>query len=365
MTATGEVLVAAGRELGRARAVDELVAEGVEAIAVCYLFSFLNPAHERRTREIIAERHPQIMVSLSSEVDPAFREYERTCVTAFDAYIKPVVGRYLESMEQDLAADGVETPLQIMQSRGGISSSAIARQRPVRLFLSGPAAGVIGGLEVGRAAGIDDLITVDIGGTSCDIALISRGQAAHPGGRRDRRLFGARADGRCERDRRGRRVASRGSMRAGSLRVGPALGRLGAGPRLLRPRRRAGDGDRCIDRPGLHRSGLLRGRFAEALAGPRAPDDRDDDRAARSVSVSNRQRSASIASSTPRWRKRSGSSRSAAASIPRGYTLLPLGGGGPLHATALARELGIRRIVVPPHPGVLSATGLLFAPDRT
>ena len=134
------------------RAVDELVAEGVEAIAVCYLFSFLNPAHERRTREIIAERHPQIMVSLSSEVDPAFREYERTCVTAFDAYIKPVVGRYLESMEQDLAADGVATPLQIMQSRGGISSSAIARQRPVRLFLSGPAAGVIGGLD-GRPRG--------------------------------------------------------------------------------------------------------------------------------------------------------------------------------------------------------------------
>ena len=158
------------------RAVDELAAEGVEAIAVSYLFSFLNPAHERRTREIIAERHPEIMVSLSSEVDPAFREYERTCVTAFDAYIKPVVGRYLESMEQDLAGDGVRTPLQIMQSRGGISSSAVARQRPVRLFLSGPAAGVVGGLEVGRAAGIEDLITVDIGGTSCDIALISRGQ---------------------------------------------------------------------------------------------------------------------------------------------------------------------------------------------
>ena len=153
VTATGEVLVALD-ESSVVRAVDELVAEGVEAIAVCFLFSFLNPAHERRTREIIAERHPQLMVSLSCEVDPAFREYERTCVTAFDAYIKPVVGRYLESMEQDLAADGVEAPLQIMQSRGGISSSAIARQRPVRLFLSGPAAGVIGGLR-GRPRGRD------------------------------------------------------------------------------------------------------------------------------------------------------------------------------------------------------------------
>ncbi len=95
---------AAGRGAGRrstrravAQAVGELAAEGVEAIAVCYLFSFLNPAHERRTREIIADLHPELMVSLSCEVDPAFREYERTCVTAFDAYVKPVVGRYLES----------------------------------------------------------------------------------------------------------------------------------------------------------------------------------------------------------------------------------------------------------------------------
>src|SRR4029079_8107001 len=157
-------------------AVDALVAEGVEAIAVSYLFSFLNPAHARRTREIVAGRHPGVMVSLSSDVDPAFREYERTCVTAFDAYIKPVVGRYLERMEQELAADGVRTPLQIMQSRGGISSSAIARQRPVRLFLSGAAAGVIGGVEVGRAAQIEALIPVETGEPSGDIALVSRGQ---------------------------------------------------------------------------------------------------------------------------------------------------------------------------------------------
>ena len=92
------------------------------------------------------------MVSLSCEVDPAFREYERTCVTAFDAYVKPVVGRYLERMEQDLAGAGVGAPLQIMQSRGGVCSSAVARRRPVRLFLSGPAAGVVGGARCRRAA---------------------------------------------------------------------------------------------------------------------------------------------------------------------------------------------------------------------
>src|SRR5205085_2877612 len=139
VTATGDVLVALD-ESSVVRAVDELVGEGVESIAVSYLFSFLNPAHERRTREIIAERHPQIMVSLSSDVDPAFREYERTCVTAFDAYIKPVVGRYLETMEHELAQGGVQTPLQITQSRAAISSSAIARQRRVRPVVSGLAA---------------------------------------------------------------------------------------------------------------------------------------------------------------------------------------------------------------------------------
>ena len=96
----------------------------MEAIAVCFLFSFVNPAHERRARELIARDLPQIVVSLSSEVDPAFREYERTVVTAFDAYVKPVLGHYLERLEARLRAAGVGAPLQLMQSRGGVAASA-------------------------------------------------------------------------------------------------------------------------------------------------------------------------------------------------------------------------------------------------
>ena len=119
-----------------------------------------------------------MFVSLSCEVDPAFREYERTVVTAFDAYVKPVVDRYLANLDAGLAAAHVPAPLQIMQSRGGISGSATARLRPVRLFLSGPAAGVIGARMVGEAADCPNLITVDIGGTSCDIALIENGTPA-------------------------------------------------------------------------------------------------------------------------------------------------------------------------------------------
>ena len=143
ISATGEVL----RPLDAAAvadAADALVAAGARAIAVVFLFSFLDDTHERRAREIILRRHPEVFISLSSEVDPAFREYERTVVTAFDAYVKPVVDRYLANLDTGLLSACVPAPLQIMQSRGGISGSRTARLRPVRLFLSGPAAGVIG-----------------------------------------------------------------------------------------------------------------------------------------------------------------------------------------------------------------------------
>ena len=121
-----------------------LRAQAVQAIAVCYLFSFVNPAHERRTREIIAELAPEISVSLSSDVDPTFREYERLCVTAFDAYLGPVVKRYLAGLADTLRGLGVPGVPLIMRSRGGIVSAALAAQQPVTLFLSGPAGGVIG-----------------------------------------------------------------------------------------------------------------------------------------------------------------------------------------------------------------------------
>ncbi|MBK7470758.1 MAG: hypothetical protein IPI73_09135 [Betaproteobacteria bacterium] len=149
-----------------AKSVDELVAEGVEAIAICFLFSFVNGAHERQAAEYIRQRHPDLIVSISSEVDSTFREYERTVVTAFDAYVKAGLDRYLASMEADLRAAGIPATLQIMQSRGGVCSARVARQRPIRLFLSGPAAGVVGAREPGRSVQQQNLITVDIGGTS-------------------------------------------------------------------------------------------------------------------------------------------------------------------------------------------------------
>jgi N-methylhydantoinase A/oxoprolinase/acetone carboxylase beta subunit len=359
LDAAGGVLVPLDEASVR-QAVAALRALDVQAIAVCLLFSFLDPSHEQRIRAIIAEVDPFLPVSLSCEVDPAFREYERTCVTAFDAYIKPVVAAYLANMEAGLAAAGLTVPLQVMQSRGGLMSSAIARERPVRLFLSGPAAGVVGGLEAGKAAGFRDLITVDIGGTSCDIALVTdgepllRGEGLIDGYPVRVPMVDVTAIG-----------SGGGSIAwldgAGSLRVGPhsagsepgpaCYGRGGMQPTVtdasvalgyIDPTRFAGGTiplhpdlaftaiETVVARPlgmdveqaalGIHR--VLNAQMAEAI---------------RLVSIGR-------------------------GIDPRGYALLPLGGGGPMHACALAEDLGISCIVIPPHPGVLSAAGLLGAP---
>ena len=157
------------------KAVEALSVQGVTAIAVCYLFSFRNPAHEQRTREIIRGMRPDIHVSISSDVDPAFREYERTVMTSLDTYLQGAVGDYVERQRDDLAQIGIEAKLQVMQSRGGITSPEAVMTRPVSLLLSGLAAGVIGSKHVAIQSGQHNVISLDMGGTSCDIALIRDG----------------------------------------------------------------------------------------------------------------------------------------------------------------------------------------------
>jgi N-methylhydantoinase A/oxoprolinase/acetone carboxylase beta subunit len=340
-------------------AVDALVEDGIEALAVCLLFSFVNPAHETRIGQLVNERHPKLDISLSCEVDPAFREYERTVVTAFDAYIKPTIDGYLGTLEARLSEAGLATPLLIMQSRGGLAASAVARQRPVRLFLSGPAAGVIGGQVTGAADGIHDLITVDVGGTSCDIALI---RAAKPIIRAEGVIGGypvrapmvdVNAIG-----------AGGGSIAwidaAGGIRVGPQSAGAQPGPACydqggedatvtdaslilgyLNPNYFAGGGQTLS----LERA---REAVSNKLAGPLGLS---LEAAALGVHrVVNAQMSEGIKLVSIRQ-----------GLDPRDFCLLPLGGAGPLHACALAAELAIARILVPRHPGVLSAAGLLYA----
>ena len=160
-----------------ATAVETLVTEhDVEAIAVCYLFSFANAAHEERTRDIILGAYPDLRVSLSSELDPRFREYERLCLTAFDAYLRPVLERYIQQVRDSLSESGVKARLHIIHSRGGITSDETILSNTVSTVLSGPAAGVIGGVHAGKLSDLTDLITLDMGGTSCDISLVDKGK---------------------------------------------------------------------------------------------------------------------------------------------------------------------------------------------
>jgi len=342
------------------RAADELVEEGVEAIAIAFLFSFRNPDHERRAAELIRARHPGLALSLSHEVDPAFREYERTVVTAFDAYLKPRVDTYLARLEQGLAQAGIDAPLQVMQSRGGLAIAEVARQRPVRLFLSGPAAGVIGGQIAGASASADDLITIDVGGTSADIALVSRRK---PMLRSEGTIAGYAV-----------RVAmvdvttigaGGGSIAhldaSGGLRVGPQSAGSEPGPACYG---RGGEEATVTDAsvvlgyldPDYFAGGRLKLEPAKAV-------EIIDRRVARPLGMTtaaaalgiHRVLNAQMAEGIRLVSVRQGID-------PRAYALVPLGGAGGIHATALARELGIRRIIVPRLPGVLSAAGLLAAP---
>jgi N-methylhydantoinase A len=359
VSARGEAIVQLDEDSVR-RAADELAAEGVQAIAVCYLFSFLYPAHEQRTRELIKARHPDILVSLSSEVDPAFREYERTVVTTFDAYLKPVVGQYLDRLAAGLSAAGVTAPLQVMQSRGGLTGVEVARQRPVRLFLSGPAAGVIGGAMVGRSIGQRDLITIDVGGTSSDIALVENGEPVIRaegtiGGYSVRvPMVDVNAIG-----------AGGGSIAwldsAGGLRVGPHSAGADPGPACY------GHGS---EEPTVTDASVVLGwldpaRFAGGAVrlDPARAREAIERRIARPLGFSaeaaalgiHRVVNAAMVEGIRLMTVRRGID-------PRRFVLLALGGAGPLHATALAAELGIGCVLVPRHPGVLSAAGLLAAP---
>lgn len=341
-------------------ALTSLQTQKVSSVAVVLLFSFMNPVHEKRIREIILDNNPDILVSLSSEVDPVFREYERTVVTTFDAYIKPTVDQYLSNLSNALEDKNVGASLQIMQSRGGLTGSETARIRPVRLFLSGPAGGVMGALSEGKINNFKDLITVDIGGTSCDIALVSDAKPLiRQEGVIDKYLVrvpmvDVNAIG-----------SGGGSIawldKAGGLKVGPQSAGSEPGPA-------------CYGRGGVEPTvtdaSLVLGLIdPEYFAGGRFKLDADKayniilEKIAKPLSLSveeaalgiHRVLNAQMAEGIRFVSIKQGFD-------PRDFVLMGLGGGGPLHACELANELNIQKVLVPRQPGVLSAAGLLSAP---
>jgi len=165
-------------DAGAVRAAARRLREaGVDSIAVCFLHSYANPAHERRTAVLLREEHPGCAVSLSSEVLPVFREFERSMGTVLNAYVQPLVGRYVARLVEQLRPRGITAPLSIMKSNGGVIGADVVRTQAIHTALSGPAAGVIGVRRVGEAAGFADLISVDVGGTSADVCLVRGGEA--------------------------------------------------------------------------------------------------------------------------------------------------------------------------------------------
>ncbi|MFC3230705.1 hydantoinase/oxoprolinase N-terminal domain-containing protein, partial [Marinibaculum pumilum] len=179
---TGEVLVPLDED-GVRRAVRELKADGVEAIAICFLFSYLNPAHELRAREIVEAEYPEAFVTTSAAVSPQFREFERFTTAGMNAFIGPKVRRYVNRLAAALKEAGVEADLHIMRSNGGVATPAMIAEMPVLTLLSGPAAGVLGGAWSGALSDRRKLITFDIGGTSADIGVAEDGTFAEASAR--------------------------------------------------------------------------------------------------------------------------------------------------------------------------------------
>jgi len=358
IAADGSVLVPLDEDAVRA-AVRRLVDEhAVEALAVTYLFSFRNPAHERRTREIAAEEAPELAVSLSCEVDPVFREYERTVVTAFDAYVRPVMTGYLGRLRAALDDIGVHVPVEMMQSRGAIAAADRILARPVASLLSGPAAGALGGAIAGTRAGFADVIALDMGGTSTDVAVVRGG-----------RLVATRESRIRSHPLRVQMVdvhtigAGGGSIArvdaGGALKVGPESAEAEPGPACYG---RGGTAPTVTDASlalGLLDAGSFAGGLALDAAAARSAVSTlapafggSMERAASGVlTVCNAAMAEAIRMVTVRR-----------GIDPRGFALVLLGGAGPVHGSLVARALGIRTVVIPRRPGVLAAEGLLHAP---
>jgi N-methylhydantoinase A len=354
------------------RALDRLLAERVEVLAVCLINAYANPVHEERIKAIAARRAPGLPVCLSGEVLPEIREYERTSTTVINAYVMPIVKRYLATLRSGLDGLGVRAPLLIMQSNGGLMTDAAAGARPMHVVESGPAAGVIGAQAVARRLGLDRLITFDMGGTTAKASLIEDGEVSRAaeyqvgGGivQGSRLLTGAGYLLRVPAIDLAEVGAGGGSIvwidAGGALQVGPRSAGAAPGPLCydlggteptitdanvilgyLNPTQLAG-GAVKLNAARAHEG------FQAQVAAPLGLSLADAAWGAHLIAASNMMR-AIRAVSSERGRD------------PRAYALFAFGGNGPLFAPGMARQLEIRRVVVPPAPGLFSSFGLLYA----
>src|SRR5579884_1974182 len=349
-SAEGEVL----REPEAERLVElarQIAAQRPQAIAVSLLFSFANPRNEQKVAEALGELG--LPLSVSHQILPEFREYERASTVLVNAYLQPVMQTYLQSLQQRASA-GNTARIFVMQSSGGITALSTAAEQPVRTVLSGPAGGIVGAAAVSQRSGFERIITFDMGGTSTDVALVE----GRPSTTNEAEVAGLPV-----------RVpvldihtvgAGGGSIArfdaGGALRVGPESAGADPGPICY------GKGER----PTVTDANLLLGRLPHALLGGGLPLD-----AARVRAIFARRRGPlagveAFAEGIVRVAEATMERALRAISIERGRdpreaTLVAFGGAGPLHACALAAALGMHRVLVPPLPGALSALGILLA----
>jgi N-methylhydantoinase A len=354
---TGEILVPLDEDEVRT-AARELREAGVEAVAVCFLFSYLNPEHERRAAEIVREEMPDAFVTTSADIVPQFREFERFTTATMSAFVGPKTGNYLERLATALAGEGVEGDLHVMMSSGGVASVHAAAERPVTLLLSGPAAGILGGQWAGDLAGRKRLITFDMGGTSADIGIVTE-EGVGEASARDTWIGGypllvpmldVHAIG-----------AGGGSIayvdEGGAFRVGPRSAGATPGPACY------GHGGQ---QPTISDAHAVLGRLdPDRFLGGRMTLDRDAavavvQRLADELGLGLEAAAEGILTIANSNMARAIRSRTIEKGHdPREFALVAFGGAGPLHAAEVADSLEIPEVLVPPYPGITSAGGLL------
>ena len=354
---TGQVLTELNEDEVRT-AIQVLKNADVESIAVCFLFSYLNPVHENRARELIEEEYPECFVTTSSSVSPQFREFERFTTATMNAFIGPKVRDYVNHLATRIGDDGIQADLHVMSSNGGVATAKMVSDRPVMTLLSGPAAGVLGGAWTGELSNRTKLITFDMGGTSADIGIVSDGTFAQASARDtwiagypllvsmiDIHTIGAGGGSIAYADPGGGfRVGPRS---AGAIPGPAAYGRGGKQPTVTDANVVLGrldkdyflGGEMSLDDSAAQQA--ITGLATELGLG--VPDTADGILTLVTANMANAIRSRTVQKGID----------------PREFALIAFGGAGPLHAVDVARELGMSEVIIPPYPGITSAVGLL------
>ncbi|MDA4113206.1 MAG: hydantoinase/oxoprolinase family protein [Thaumarchaeota archaeon] len=342
--------------------IRELKSLGVQAVAICFLFSNVNPSHERAVAKLVSELLPEVVVSLSSEVDPEIREYERMSTTAIDAAVKPIVGDYVRRLETALSKEGFVSPLMIMKSSGGMLSSKLVLDIPIHTIESGPAGGVIGATNLAGAHG-GNLIIIDMGGTTFKVSLIEGGKPRLKNGGEIEWGIPYRIPmvDLSEIGTGGGSIAW--IDRSGTLRVGPQSAGADPGPvcyGLGGTRPTFTDANLILGRldPDSFLGGemklnkeIARKEIEKQIADPLGLDVVEAASGIIRIAESNMLGSMRISSVERGY-------------DPRDFVTVAYGGAGPLVAANLARELGSPSAVIPPHPGIFSAIGMLYSDIR-